>query len=85
MKHLIIFIMVPTFIVTPPKSNAGWFHDDSDKEQIVKLENQIQDQQHANGGIEAIALLLGVGCFVALIGGTIIGTKARRDAKDHEN
>ena len=77
MKHIIIFIIVLTSIVTT--SNAGWFNDDN--QQINKLEEQVQEQQHSTGDWQTIAFVLGTGCVVLLVVGAAIGSKARKDAK----
>lgn len=84
MKFSSIIFVVLMFIMDTPKSNAGWFGNNDDQQKINNLETQLQQQQRTNVGLEIVIMVLGAGVLVALISGTIIGSRTRRAAKHHE-
>ena len=80
MKRIIIALSVLTLGVSTLK--ASWLHDDAEKQRIIELQRQFDEQKHASGSWEGVAFVLGLGCMVTLITGTIIGSRARRHAKE---
>jgi hypothetical protein len=74
MKIFLIILMVFTLTVS---SNAGWFDNDSQREQ--QLEQQVQQEQHTNGDLSGIIVVLGISGVILLVVGTAIGSKVRRD------
>ena len=82
MRIILILSIVFTFLVGTPKSNAFWFFNNHQHEQ--ELQQQLDHAQHTNGGLELVILFLTVGCVVALFTGTAIGSKTKREAKNHE-
>lgn len=59
---------------------ASWFHDDSEKERRIQVEQQLTLQRRDTGNWQGVAFVLGIGSVMALIGGTIIGSRARHHA-----
>ena len=83
MRIILIPFIVFTFLVGTPKSNAFWFFNNHQHEQ--ELQQQLDQSRHTNGGLELVILFLTVGCVVALFTGTAIGSKTKREAKNHEH
>ena len=77
MKHLIPLLMLLTFEAT---SSAGWFNHDQEQQQINQLQDQLQQEKRHSNDLGAVIVVLGIGCCATLVGGTIIGSRARRKA-----
>lgn len=75
MKKFIFIIL--TVLTLSVSSNAGWWNNDNQREQ--QLEQQVQQEQHTNGDLSGIIVVLGVSGVILLIVGTAIGSKVRRD------
>ena len=75
---LIILFMMLTFEAS---SHAGWFISD-DHEHEQHLEQQIQQVQHTNDNQAGVIVILGIGCIITLVVGTMIGSKTRRASND---
>lgn len=81
MKHFIIIVLLAlTFLNTAPL-NAGWF-DGGERERRINAEQQLQAEQQRGDGLLVVVTVLGIGCVVAVVIGTILGSKARRHAND---
>jgi hypothetical protein len=64
-------------------AQAGWFtSDDNKQQQIDRLNHQLDEEQHSNGQMQVVIIILGVGCVATLIVGAAIGSKARRAANE---
>jgi hypothetical protein len=73
------FILTSLLMLTFEASSfAGWF--DHQREQ--QLEQQLQHEQDHSNTQGTIIFVLGVSCVIALIFGTMIGSKTRRAAND---
>lgn len=80
-KYIIVALAVLTLGVSTGKAN--WFHDDSEKQRRIEIQQQLVQQQHETGNWQGIAFILGLGSMLTLITGTIIGSRARRHAKEN--
>ena len=76
-------------------SNAWWFwnsNDDDDdnqqqvveeqKQEINRLQGELDQQEHSKDTWQIIAFVLGVGCCGTLIVGAAMGSNARRAVKE---
>jgi len=63
-------------IASAPRANAGWFNNHEQQ-----LQQELNHERQTNGGLEIIIIVLGVGCVVAFVTGTITGSKTRKEAK----
>ena len=80
-KLLILALAVLTLGVSTLQ--ASWFHDDSgesEKQRRLEVQEQLANQQQQTNQWEGVAFVLGLGCMLTLIVGTIIGSRARRHA-----
>jgi len=78
MKFLLIPILMLTFEAS---ALAGWFSHDNQREH--QLEQQLHQEQHYNNDLTVIIVVLGVGCVVTFIAGTIAGSKTRRESNEN--
>jgi DMSO reductase anchor subunit len=76
MKFILILAVV--FITTA--ADAHCWGGNSYRQQIERLETQVQNEQRARGSWQIAAFVLGIGCIGALVAGTALGSKGRRDA-----
>lgn len=75
MKQFIILVFAVLFLSL--SSHAGWFGNDG---QQAQLRQARQD----NNLLTGIVCVLGIGCVVTLVAGTMIGSKTRREAQKNE-
>jgi high-affinity Fe2+/Pb2+ permease len=87
MKKLILpALLMLTFEAS---SIAGWFtRDDHQNEnllqqQILQEQQREQQLQQHNTTLTAIVVVLGVGCIITFVAGTMIGSKTRRAANEN--
>ena len=74
MKFIILLFMALSMNL-----HAGWFSDDS--QQINQLQTQLHHQQETTDHWQAAAIMLAFGTVAALLGGTAIGSKARKEKR----
>ena len=60
--------------------NASWFQTD-EKNRRIETEQKLIAQTEATGTWQLVAFGLGVVSIIALVGGTIIGSRAKRHAE----
>jgi len=82
MKNIILALAVLTLGVS--NLEASWLHDDSERERRLEIQKQLTQQQQETNQWQGVAFVFGIGCMLTLIAGTIIGSRARRHAKDHK-
>jgi len=78
---LIIFVILTLNIST----HAGWFTHDNQQQQIDNLQDQLDQQTHANSQLHIVIIILSTGVVIALVVGAAVGSKARKAAKEVEN
>jgi len=79
-KFIIIAVAVLALCAGTKTAHASWLHDDTEKERRIQVEQQLVKQQQATGSWRSVAFVLGIACVITLIGGTIIGSRARNHA-----
>jgi len=80
MKKFIIIMALAVLTLGVSTGKANWFHDDSEKERRIEIQQQLVHQQHQTDQWQGVAFILGLGTMLTLITGTIIGSRARRHA-----
>jgi cytochrome b len=82
LKPHLLFITLMSMAFT---THAGWFsNNDDQKEHLQDLQNQLQQENHTNGQMEIVIIILATGVVVALVVGAAIGSKARKAAKEEK-
>jgi len=76
-----ILILISLAMLWSAPSQAGWWDNNNQQQQqqIDKLNGELTQQQQKNDGMGIVILVLGVGVVVALVVGSAVGSKARRD------
>jgi len=74
-------IILILFVAFAMNLQASWFGNDS-RQQIRQLQTQLAKQQETSSHWQTAALLLAFFSIIALIGGTAIGSKARKEKHD---
>ena len=87
-KFLLIAAMLCSMTLT---SNAWWWNSDDDddqqqveeqqKQEITRLQGEVDQQEHSKDEWQIIAFVLGVGCCGCLICGAALGSAARKAAE----
>ena len=71
--------LIPLLMLTFEASSlAGWFFQGDQQ-----LKEQLQHERQQNGRLTGIIFVLGVGCVVNLVIGTMIGSKTRRASDEN--
>ena len=82
MKHLIlIFLAVLMFIIATPRAQALFGHVAAEKDRREHAEQQLNEQQLTNQHLFIVISVLSAGVVIALVIGTAIGSKTRRDSQ----
>ena len=78
----IIFLLVFTLCVITPRAHALFGHVAQERERRIETEQKLDQQLHDNGTLHIVISILSAGVMVALVIGTAVGSKTRRD---HQN
>ena len=89
-KILLLPLIVTMFWSTTSNAWRFWNSDDGDnddnqQQQIDNLQDQLDQQTHANSQLHIVIIILSTGVVVALVVGAAVGSKARKAAKEVEN
>lgn len=79
----LIKITLATMLIST--AHAGWWSDSEDKQRIEQTESELKEQRSKTGSWEIIAGVLAVGCVLVFSIGAAMGSRARREARRHEN
>ena len=74
-----LMLALLTLIILMSTANAALF---GDRDQLIKVENELHEQQQSSGDWMIIAGILGIGCTVLFGIGAAIGSKARKKGGD---
>lgn len=78
-KFLIILAM---FWSMASISHAGWFcNHEAEQQHIQDLQQRLAQQSHQNSQMQGVIVILASGVVVALVIGTAVGSKARKEVK----
>jgi lysylphosphatidylglycerol synthetase-like protein (DUF2156 family) len=77
------FILIPLLVLTfAASSMAGWFTHEEDHRHEQQLQYELNQERQQNGNLGAGIVVLGVGCVLTLVIGTMIGSRTRRASND---
>jgi len=80
MRRRIMLVML-VILLTVATGHAGWLGND---DQLIKVQNELHEQQQDTGAWMVIAGMLGIGCTIFFGIGAAIGSKARKEVREDE-
>ena len=75
------FILPMLMLAIATSAQASWFNHDQEQQEINRLHDQVQQEQHHSSALGGIIVVLGIGCVITLVVGTAIGSKCRRKSQ----